>query len=170
MANESLRFSRFAHLLKKDGIGALWHSLRLEVVFVREPLLGILQEFRYCATIEKILARVQRLNEKVNLGQLIEMLKQTGILVPIHYDEMAALKEIRESNLKVAVGILYLLLTDACNFRCKYCFIENTTPSSHKFSMMSEKTARAALDFFAECLRKNPPGYQSKKNNYILRR
>jgi uncharacterized protein len=168
MLNEPLRFSRFAHLLEKDGVGAFWHSLKLELVFVKEPLMTLIQEFRYGATADKILSQVRERDKKRDLEQLIPTLTQVEILVPIHHDEMAVLKETQEFNLRVSIGILYLLLTDACNFRCKYCFIENALPSSHKFSMMTQETAKAALDFFVKCLKKNPQKDQSKEKTIIF--
>lgn len=168
MFNEPLRFSRFVHLFKREDVGGIWHALKLGLLFVKEPLLTLVQKFQYGATSNKILNRIQDNNEKDSFKQLLTKLKKLEMLVPIHYDEMLALKEIRDSVLQVSIGILYLLLTDKCNFRCKYCFIENSVPESYKFSRMTPETAKAALDLFTECIVRNPPSHQSREKTIIF--
>lgn len=163
MDNKTFRMSRLAHVFEKDGVAALWQSLNLELVFVKEPFTTLIQQFRCGATAEKVLGQLSNVDERQSLETLISTLTRAEILVPVQHDEMAALQAARESALGVSIGILYLLLTDACNFRCKYCFIENTFSPSHKFSLMTRETAPAAIDFFATCIQRNPKGHHGKK-------
>lgn len=78
-------------------------------------------------------------------------------MVSLDYDEDGKIQEISRRFLgKPIFRILYLLLTDICNLRCKYCFIEGAMPTDHTFSSMSEETAVKSLNLFARLLKKNP--------------
>jgi uncharacterized protein len=61
-------------------------------------------------------------------------------------------KKVKDSILrgfpkKPDIRVMYLLLTDACNFRCKYCFIEEAF-ESYPSDYMTKEIAEKALDFF----------------------
>lgn len=168
MFNEPLRFSRFAHVFQRDGIAALFHALKLKTVFVEKRLLTLVQEFRYGMAPNQLLESIKNEKARKSLRQLISELANLEILVPIHYDEVSRLKKIQKANLRVSIGILYLLLTDQCNFRCDYCFVENAIPPLYSFSQMTKKTAKAALDLFAKCVARNPQGHQPKGETIIF--
>lgn len=52
------------------------------------------------------------------------------------------------------LGLMYLILTDSCNFRCPYCFIENNYPDKRR-SMMSWDVAKKAIDHYFENVKTN---------------
>lgn len=168
MYDEPLRFSKFTHLFKKDKTMAMLHALKLRTVFLDKPLFLMVQEFEGGAVPDKILNRIQNKESQDNLKQLILRLKELEILVPIRYNEMSVLQEIQKFNLRVSIGIIYLLLTDQCNFRCDYCYVENAIPPFYKFSKMPKEVAKSALDFFAECIIRNPTDFQSKEKSIIF--
>lgn len=48
-----------------------------------------------------------------------------------------------------SLHIMYLILTDACNFRCRYCFVEGNY-GDEKRAVMSKSTAKKWIDHFFE--------------------
>ncbi len=155
-----LRLSRFAHEFLKDGITALYHSLTYATVFVEGKNWRELKQ----RIINKNLLGISREDK-----ELLRVLREKKLLLTSDEDENEDLRKLQERLLgKPSIGILYLLLTDQCNFRCKYCFIENTLPNQHKFSMMSEKTAKKGIDLFAKCLKKNPPELSLEEKTVIF--
>ena len=49
---------------------------------------------------------------------------------------------------------MVLHMTDYCNLRCKYCFIEGGQPENYTRKTMSEDVAKAAVDKFVEIVRR----------------
>lgn len=141
-----VRFSRFSHQFQRDGVAGLYHSLTHQVLFLPAD------DYR---ELEK---KVEENDNLSDIARTIEDLARLGFLVSQNYDEDRILEEVRSHFLgKPAFGILYLLLTDSCNLRCKYCFVEGAMPNGHVFSTMSIDTAIRGIGLFAECLRRNPP-------------
>jgi len=62
--------------------------------------------------------------------------------------EEIKIQKLRNKLKKPKFNILYLLVTNRCNFKCKYCFIEGNYPKNYKFKDMEWKTAKKAIDLF----------------------
>jgi len=136
-----LRVSRFTHFVPVDSdFTAAFHSLNMNVVFVANEELRRLEE--------------QQWSTKIN-PQLTETLKGEKLLVLRDDNEMADYEEIQGSLSELPVAILYLLLTEQCNFACPYCFIEGGFPVDHQPTSMTEGVAKAGIDLFAETLTQN---------------
>jgi uncharacterized protein len=141
-----LRFSKFVHEFRNNKTVALYHSLTQQVVYLNEEFY---QELK------------KNINEKKTTSEqqwhCVKELIERGFLVSIEYEENKILERIREKHLgKPVFGILYLLLTDMCNLRCRYCYIEGAMPAGHSFSMMSRETAIKAINLFARLISNNP--------------
>ncbi|OGZ39985.1 MAG: hypothetical protein A3I20_02140 [Candidatus Portnoybacteria bacterium RIFCSPLOWO2_02_FULL_40_15] len=142
MNNEYYRLSRWCKCFKKSNTIAFLHSLSLALVFVDKSV-G-----------QKIIQRADRKSTFKDIDeQIIEELKKEKLLVGIEYDEMKDLVEIREKLQKDRpLEIMYLLLTDYCNLKCKYCFEEVPPVSSQipSANIMDIETAKRAIEVFAE--------------------
>jgi len=102
-------------------------------------------------------------------SDLIRRLVKTGFLVSPEYREQGILDQIREQFLsRPSYNILYLLLTDACNLRCRYCVIEGSIPLSHKFLKMKKETAEKGIELFAELNRHSSDGTSHKRAMVIF--
>lgn len=139
-----LKRSPFLHLVSvSDDHYALYHSLSMETaflpkVFVESHLDG--ENFFSSDSIsEDVLMSLQK------LGLLIDE-RADG------YEDYRAHRKLLEEP---AINILYLLLTDACNMRCKYCYFLAPMPADYHPSLMTSETAIKALDFFARCVQKS---------------
>lgn len=54
------------------------------------------------------------------------------------------------------LDLMYIILTDSCNFRCPYCFIENNYNCDDRKSMTWEIAKKGIDYFFSETKSKNP--------------
>ena len=118
---------------------------------------------------ERVYQELQDLIEtKRTPPQAKELIKQ-GFLVSLGYEENRILQEIRDKFLgRPVFGILYLLLTDICNLRCRYCYIEGAIPANYTFSLMSEEISIKGLNFFAKAFSKNPPDRKIERPTIIF--
>ena len=145
---KKLRLSKFVHAFIQPEIVALYHSLTHEVIYL-DPLL-------YSSLTNGI--NLNKWSRTRKYQEVIRKLLYAGFLVSSQYSESAILQEISKKFLdQPAIGILYLLLTDYCNLRCRYCFIERTLSSNHTFSWMTPEIATEGIQFFAKVLKENPP-------------
>jgi len=153
-----VRFSRFAHLFKiKEESIAFFNALNKKVVFVNpgNPLaLELVKIFHNKKKFSINILRKQR-----NIGkkerELIEILCARKILVELNYDEKQEMKVLRKKYLgHPAINVLYLLLTDRCNFRCSYCFFEKGFTGQASSSDMSKEAAKKAIDLYQKNLKK----------------
>jgi len=89
-------------------------------------------------------------NEEIkNLKKLNkEFLIKNRIFVEKDYKEKFV-KNYREiiKKIKPELNLMYILLTDSCNFRCPYCFIQNNYKDK-KRNFLNLKTAEKAIDYF----------------------
>jgi len=84
--------------------------------------------------------------KEIQNGKETKYLKEKRIIVEEDYKEKF-LKHYQDLLPKPELNIMYLLLTDSCNFRCPYCFIEDNF-NTEKRTFMSEETAKTAIDYF----------------------
>ena len=130
--------SKYCHVFQREDISALVNSLTLEVVYVLTKDLSIFRE---------------KLNllEITEKDELYQVLVSQGMLVENwEADDFAFSKMQGQLRSEISLELLYLLVSDGCNLRCKYCFEE--TPSlaePFKSTLMNKETVIKALDLFA---------------------
>ena len=107
-----LILSPFVHLFNIDeSTKCLFNSLTLKKVYLTNK--------KY----EKILADLSRGSRSTGVKELIEL----KFVVPQGFDAEKVFDTVASSLLrkKPQASLAYILVTDFCNFRCGYCFIEN---------------------------------------------
>lgn len=119
MSNRLYRPSRFTVMTPHDAGGAvLYNSLRGSVFYVREPLAGRVHELLHNRS-----ARFAADDGDPERTRLIRALEERGYVVPDDHDESADAKELRDDRLaRTDILELILMPTEACNFRCTYCY------------------------------------------------
>jgi len=139
-----LKASPFLHILQmNDDYLALYHSLSLEIAFVEKQL------FESCKSGNNFIAFD---NESKSV---LDSLVQIGLLIEKNSDGLELFNSYRATLEYPSINILYLLLTDACNLRCGYCYFLANMDKGYKFSFMKEETAIAAIDMFGRCIAKS---------------
>jgi len=156
------KLSRFCKVFTKGDVVALYHSLLVEVVYLKDIFYRELTEIPTCINLANLRARHK--GEGDFLDKALHTLVEKNIIVPIDDNEIGIIESIREELLgKPTVEMMYLLITDQCNLRCGYCFLETHTPENFKPNKMTIPNALRAVDFFMEMAER----FGSKKENAV---
>lgn len=114
-----LMLSPFVHVFNINEITkCLFNSLTLQKVYLTNE--------KYT----RILADLSKANRSDDIKNLIEL----KFVVPKGFDPKQVFDSVANSLLrkKPCPSISYVLVTDFCNFKCGYCFIENSLKELHK--------------------------------------
>ena len=143
-----LCFSQYFCTYQREDIVALYHTLNIRVAFLSLADFEKLEVFKYGYSRTKFLSDSE---DCQYYDQIIEKLIELEMLVTVNEDQNQKLEELRRKYLgRPDIQIMYLLITDVCNFACKYCFIEEGIPAVYTHTYMSNRTAKNALDLFVE--------------------
>lgn len=159
MKQNKLRFSRWTKSFSESGVIAFFHSILLNVVFIPNvEAEKIFQFFNSYSGISRIASGIDE--------EIIRLLKVQKLLVEDSVDDLDILREVREELRKnITLESMYLLLTDGCNLRCKYCFEDTPSLSGNfKAMMMSEDIAKNSVNLFAQLVKK----YGSKEKKKVI--
>ncbi len=147
--NQPVRLSRWSHVIRKDGNIALFHSLNLTLLFFENRLTDLISELKLGSTP----AHLHK--HGADTVEILEELKAQGFVVPVEHNDNILLEEKQKEYVgKPSLETIFMLLTDVCNFACRYCFIkENMPPGYQVTKAMSWDTARTAIDVYFNNLR-----------------
>lgn len=150
-----LKRSMFGHLFERDDIACLYHSLKILPIYfdaVFKPYIVALDGSSVEAVLQQAPASLQS-----SLLRLVETVCGACIFVPDTYQEETYLERVRQFVFQGPnIRVLVLHLTDFCNLRCKYCFIEGGKVEGYVNMHMSSEIAKAALDKFAATIPSRP--------------
>lgn len=129
----------------------------MEVIYIPKEIEKLLEVFKTGCTPKKYFdVYFQHLTSSEEINQLLEVLTEEEMLIPSNIDELDVISKIQNRLGKPEIEVMYLVLTDRCNMRCTYCFLETEAPVGFKPSNMSIETAKRAIDLFARFLAANP--------------
>ena len=133
-----MQLSHWCYIFHQEDISALVNSLTLEVVYIpTEDLCSFMEKSHSSKIIED--------------NELQQILVSQGMLVENRVADELTFSRIREQlRSEMSLELLYLLVSDGCNLRCKYCFEE--TPSlmdPFRSTLMNKEIVGKALDLFA---------------------
>jgi uncharacterized protein len=160
---EPLRLSRWAHMFFKKGVDyfATYHSLNIETIFLEKKFHKIFKMFKIGTTIDHIIANTRSISAE-EIEDVCNELFKVGIIVPVLQDDKVLLSQKQQKYIfPPGLETMYLIVTDTCNLKCKYCFINNNMPTDYKCSVMSWETAKEAVDMYFSNISKNPPVYDN---------
>ena len=147
--------SKFAQKLEKNGYVARFNSLKNIPVFYNKDLDSQIEEY--------IASKISLESLPDDVQKVISLLNKNKVFVPtINYDD-TVLESIKASIPKPYPCILYLILTEKCNFACDYCFIERYMDHS-KANVMSKDIAKKAIDFYAKQIRCDMREFEEQKD------
>ena len=126
-----------------DEYVALYNSLNLEVAFLKRDFVERCQQGQMFTGSDAISERI------------LEQLKKLGFLIEEQADGYELYRSYQKALEEPAINILYLLLSDACNIRCRYCYFLAPMPRGYRPSLMKKETAVKALDLFARCVKRS---------------
>lgn len=131
-----IKLSSFVHTLTRGDKAAIYNPINQKVFYGNRRLLTLVDEFKTPR------------NPKGVAVDVIKKLCDAKILVDANADKIN-LEKIRSNIVPVPdINTLYLILSDKCNYACRYCFVEENIPSGYHFSKMTAETVKMAVDFF----------------------
>lgn len=144
MNTEPIRLSKWTFLMHRNNAYALFHSLSLSLLFFEERYKNFLEELRHGTNLENL----RKLDNDADII-VAELLKQQ-LVVPVDYDDNIVLAEKQKTYVyPPSLETIFMLLTDACNLICSYCFIECNMPKhNQKAKTMSWEIAQKAIDMY----------------------
>lgn len=157
---EKLKQSIFGHFFRKDEVCCAYNSLKIITIYFDATFYPYILKVTETPIVE-VLEEVPEDIKKQFVSVLVEICN-AHILVPISYNELNYLEKIKKDIFKgPAIRVLVLHLTDFCNLRCHYCFIEGNMPEDYKRQDMTEEVVVKAINKFkhiiANCTFPKPP-------------
>jgi len=150
----NLQVSDFCHFVNStEKLTALYNALTLGVVIVDKKTATLFQGIK-----NKVISsdKVEAFRLQKDGDKLIDQLVEHKLVFPLGQRlDLEDYYKIQAHLSCKRIGIVYLLMTDTCNLACTYCFVENAMPGGHKFSAMSEETAKYGTDLFAKSLKQS---------------
>jgi uncharacterized protein len=140
-------FSRYLRVMERDGTAAVFHALKPIPAFLSAG-----QWRSFCESMED--------------DSLRSWLKNQGLLVESSSeDDLLRDAVIQETLGRKMMSILYLVLTKACNFRCRQCFQYERHPDIHPelagtSLLMTNEVAKLGIDAFVR-------HYQESDGEYL---
>lgn len=134
------KLSIFSHEYERDGVFCLYNSLKMTMLFISETYFEQYKQLKNGFDYD--------LNKN---NAFINELIANELFVLQCKDELLCIRSIGEllsKNLNISTMVLQL--SDYCNLRCKYCFIEDGIKDGYIRRKMSWDVAKAAIDKFLQ--------------------
>ena len=143
MSSSEYKYSRFFHCFNRNDKVCLYNALSMETIYTTQ---GRFEQ-----------AKCQfETDWHVGNNHLLRMMYRHNMIVPKQLDESYYLKEIRKTLFKgPKMRVMVLHMTDFCNLKCKYCFIEGGQSAGYNRRVMSSETAKAAVDKFFNIIKEH---------------
>lgn len=94
-------------------------------------------------------------NLKNKNPNIISKLKTMGMIVLNEETGYEVLERSKSFFKRKILGVLCLMLTEGCNLRCRYCFIEHKFAKNHIFRSLTPEMAKTGIDVFIRHLPKS---------------
>ncbi|MDD4409432.1 MAG: SPASM domain-containing protein [Candidatus Pacebacteria bacterium] len=162
MKDRFLFLSRYVHFLKQSHVVACYHSLRMIPVYVSDDFLLIIKKFTNGNSLQNVLDSID-FDRQEDFLSTVKALEFAKILINSVADDENALGYYLGLLGKPYPHLAYFILTERCNFRCKYCFIKNQESSDYDSENMSLEIALKGLDFFCLLIAEDPKQFELEK-------
>lgn len=146
--------SRFAQKLEKNGYVARFNSLINVPVFYKQEADEKIERFLECG--------LDKGKADKSVLHIIAQLEKAKVFVPDENYDQLILNTILQDIPKPYPAILYLIMTEKCNFACDYCFIERYMDQK-KTNVMTKEIAKKAIDFYVRQIGLDKSRFSEKK-------
>lgn len=146
--SKTLKRSTFGHFFARNELCCAYNALKIDTIYFNIELYPYIIK-----TTEVVISDVLKqvpYNLREKFISVLTDICNSHILVPVDYDEIAYIEKVKRMALKgSAIRVMVLHLTDYCNLRCRYCFIEGNIPEGYKRIDMTEEVVEKAIDKFS---------------------
>jgi len=146
-----VEISKFVHSFDLGEHVALWHSLRMQPVFLTKEVYTDL------------------LSDSCN-DEIKQELTKKKIILSYDGEDEDVIGWARKQVPRPAISLCYFILSERCNLACKYCFLGNNSEKRELFSStdMSREVADKAIDFFVRQLNLSGIDFEKNKSQIIF--
>lgn len=148
---ERLKKSMFGHFFQRDKSCCAYNALKIITIYFDAALYPyILRSTEVPAT--EVLEEISG-NLKEQFLSVLTTICNAHVLVPFSYDELSYLEKVKKIAFNgPRIRVLVLHLTDYCNLRCHYCFIEGNMPEDYQRQNMTEEVIKNAINKFSQVI------------------
>ena len=162
---KQLYLSKFAHFICKkenENIVALYHSIKMSVIFLSFEIAENLKKFSKGKSTREFYKELPTDNLP-EYRLLVKKMIKSGFLVYNHQSDDNLLKAVITDIPKPYPHILYLMMVDGCNLACSYCFEAMNQGLAHEIKKMSYGVINKSLDLYADLISRNPRLFKREK-------
>lgn len=146
-----LKKSAFGHFFQKDKSICAYNTLKIITIYFDIVFYPYIFKVMKIPVVEVLREIPENFKEK--FISILTEICNAHILVPLNYDEFRYLDEVKKIVFKgPMIRVLVLHLTDYCNLRCRYCFIEGNIPKDYKRRNMTKEVIEKAIDKFSQII------------------
>lgn len=145
-----MKFSKFIYrfeIKKKDAV-ALYHSLLVKTVFLTHAELQQVE-----------VALREKAFPNKNIEETLLFLHRNYFLVGSDEEDNDLFNKCLELIYPQSISNAYLVVTENCNFKCKYCFISETVEANKKNKMMTGEVAKATAELLQRTYERQQTDY-----------
>lgn len=153
-------FSRFAHKITNGDTVAYFNSLRLRPVFLPASVASEVESaFPWPSRDVHLTTGNAESNQDA-----VNALRENKVLVDSPEYDDKVLNYVLSTIHPPYIQIAYFILSDRCNFGCKYCFVLNDMPASYHQQHMPMEVGMKGLRMFADLISRNPARFDEEKS------
>lgn len=160
-----VKFSRYTHEYDLGEVKALYHSLRMKPVFLKNETYEDLREWLaspHCFSLD---------DAPESIHKEVQELAKYKILTKTDDEDDRVLEFVRSRIPEPEICICYFILSEQCNLACKYCFLGNNNcdkRSEFLLENMTQETAEQAIKFYVNQMHKTCKDLENTKANFIF--
>ena len=148
--HEIYKISPFVTIFNKLDHYCLQHNLTLKKVYGGQILQVIYERFSESQCVLDLIQDLSSNYPRELLCKIIDDLVEKHLLAKDNKDDLGVYVQLFEKGMQqYQIQHMYFIPTTECNFRCKYCFVEDDSKKL-KPVFMSEKVARKGLEVFGQ--------------------
>jgi uncharacterized protein len=148
---ERLKKSVFGHFFQRDGSCCAYNALKIITIYFDAALYPYILKITEVPVVEVLREVPEKFKER--FVSLLTAICQAHIIVPVEYDELGYLEKVKKiAFVGPKIRVLVLHLTDYCNLRCRYCFIEGNIPQDYKRQDMTGEVIEKAINKFGQVI------------------
>ncbi len=132
-------------------------------VYAPQDYRQLFRGFRDGQSREEFLAQFADRGYQDYFSGLLDVLLKNMIIIPEGVDDEAERQKHLSKIRPPYIHNIYFLLTDDCNFACRYCFVREPMPDDQKSIYMSMETARKGLDLYVRLINRDPELLEQEK-------
>lgn len=151
--NNKLKVSQFTYAFQSHNIVALYHSLKLRVVYFPKSVFNLFFYLIRKQGFAKVLLRNVPNNRFTN--RIFKKLYQMGFLILNNREDKLLLLSAQKNFLRPQLRRLYIIATNKCNLKCRYCYLRRNILEGNL--SMDIRTAKRGIDLFISSVQKYFP-------------